>query len=73
MRTDLLTGPNKTIFLQTVAIAIYELKQQLQHDYERAYPDLRKVIQLVLDEEEAKAWVAEDERVMGPRRRGANN
>ena len=56
MKTDLLTDPNKTVFLQTVAIALYELKQQLQHDYERACPDLREIIQLVLDEEEAKAW-----------------
>jgi hypothetical protein len=56
MRTDLLTDPNKTVFLQTVAIALYELKQQLLHAYERAYPDLCKIIQLVLDEEEEKAW-----------------
>src|SRR5262245_45834811 len=56
MKTNLLTDPNKTVFLQTVAIALYELKQQLQHDYERTCPDLREIIQFVLDEEEAKAW-----------------
>ncbi|HEU0274025.1 MAG TPA: hypothetical protein VFQ83_05815 [Candidatus Udaeobacter sp.] len=56
MKTDLCTDPNKTVFLQTVAIALYELKQQLQHNYERAYPGLREVIQRVVDEEEAKAW-----------------
>lgn len=39
-----------------MAIALYELKQQLQRNYERAYPGLREIIQLVLDEEEAKAW-----------------
>lgn len=56
MKTDLLTDPNKTVFLQTVAIALYGLKQRLQHNYERAYPGLRELIPLVLDEQEAKAW-----------------
>ena len=56
MKTDLLTDPNKTVFLQTVAIALYELKQQLLRKYEDAYPHLREIIQLVLDEEEARAW-----------------
>jgi len=44
------------VFLQTVSVAIAQLKQQLQLDYEQAYPDLREIIHLVLDEEEAKAW-----------------
>jgi len=44
------------VFLQTVAVAVAQLKQRLQQDYERAYPDLREMIHLVLDEEEAKAW-----------------
>jgi hypothetical protein len=44
------------VFLQTVVVAIAQLKQRLQQDYEQTYPDLREVIQLVLDEEEAKAW-----------------
>jgi hypothetical protein len=56
MKTDLLTDPHKTIFLQTVAIALYELKQQLQHNYEHAYPALREIIQLILDQEESRAW-----------------
>jgi hypothetical protein len=45
-----------TIFLQTVSAAVTQLKQKLQQDYERVYPDLREIIHLVLDEEEAKAW-----------------
>ena len=56
MKTDLLAEPKQTVFLQTVAIALGNLKQQLQRDYERAYPDLREIIHLVLDEEEARAW-----------------
>jgi len=44
------------VFLQTVSVAIAQLKQQLQHDYEQAYPDLREIVHLVLDEEETKAW-----------------
>src|SRR5438105_14157832 len=44
------------VFLPTVSVAIAQLKQQLQHDYEQAYPALREIIHLVLDEEEAKAW-----------------
>ena len=55
MKTEPLTEPNKTVFLQTVAIALGNLKQQLQLDYERAYPELREVIHLVLDEEESRA------------------
>ena len=56
MKTEPLTEPNKTVFLQTVAIALGNLKQQLQLDYERAYPELREIIHLVLDEEESRAW-----------------
>jgi len=56
MNTDLLTDPNKTVFLQTVAIALYQLKQQLERDYERAYAHLREIIHALLDEEEARAW-----------------
>ena len=56
MKTDQQHEPNKTVFLQRVAIALGNLKRQLQHDYERAYPDLREIIRLVLDEEEANAW-----------------
>jgi hypothetical protein len=56
MNTELTTEPNKTAFLQTVVAALGNLKQQLQHDYEQAYPDLREIIHLVLDEEESRAW-----------------
>ena len=44
------------VFLQTVSVAIAQLKQQLQHDYEQTYPDLREIVHIVLDEEETKAW-----------------
>src|SRR5206468_1029175 len=44
------------VFLQTVSVALGQLKQRLQQDYERAYPDLREIIHLVLDDEEANAW-----------------
>jgi hypothetical protein len=43
-------------FLQTVSAAVTQLKQKLQKDYEQAYPGLREIIHLVLDEEETKAW-----------------
>jgi hypothetical protein len=56
MKTDTITDPTKTVFLQTVGVAIAQLKQQLQQDYEHAYPELREVIHLVLDEEESHAW-----------------
>lgn len=56
MKTDQQPDPTKTVFLQTVGIALGNLKQQLQFDYERAYPELREVIHLVLDEEESRAW-----------------
>jgi hypothetical protein len=44
------------VFLQTVSAAVTQLKQELQHDYERVYPGLGEIIHLILDEEEAKAW-----------------
>jgi hypothetical protein len=56
MKTELNSRPAKTVFLQTVGIALSNLKQRLQLDYERAYPELREVIHLVLDEEESRAW-----------------
>lgn len=55
MRTD--PQPDAAaVFPQTVSGAITQLKQQLQHDYEQAYPDLREIVHLVLDEEETRAW-----------------
>ncbi len=56
MKTDQIAEPTKTVFLQTVSLAVTQLKRELQQDYERAYPELREVIHLVLDEEEANAW-----------------
>ena len=56
MKTDQHHEPTTTVFLQTVGVALGNLKQQLQLDYERAYPELREVIHLVLDEEESRAW-----------------
>src|SRR5215831_82498 len=55
MKTDQPKNP-AAVFLQTVAVAVAQLKRRLQQDYEQAYPNLREVIRLVLDEEEAKAW-----------------
>jgi hypothetical protein len=43
-------------FIQRVTAAVSELKDHLQQDYERTYPDLGEIIRIVLDEEEAKAW-----------------
>ncbi|PYI58880.1 MAG: hypothetical protein DMC59_07310 [Verrucomicrobia bacterium] len=51
MKTD-----TQLVFLQIVSVALAQLKQRLQQDYEQAYPDLREIIHLVLDEEEANAW-----------------
>src|SRR6266851_9042835 len=56
MKTDQQPEPTTAVFLQTVSVAVVQLKQQLQQDYEQAYPDLREIVQLVLDEEETKAW-----------------
>ena len=55
MKTDQQPDPTRTVFLQTVGIAVAQLKQQLQRDYEKSYPELREIIHLVLDEEEARA------------------
>ena len=56
MKTDQQSEAVTPVFLQTVSAAIAQLKQRLQHDYERVYPGLGEIIRLVLDEEEAKAW-----------------
>jgi hypothetical protein len=55
MNTEL-HEPSKTVFLQTVVVAMSDLKQQLQRDYEQAYPELAEIVHLVLDEEESRAW-----------------
>jgi len=55
MKTDQ-QNQSALVFLQMVSVAVAQLKQRLQRDYEQAYPDLREIIHLVLDEEEANAW-----------------
>ena len=55
MQTDQQTEVN-AVFLQTVTDAVSDLKDRLQQDYEQAYPGLGNVVQIVLDEEEEKAW-----------------
>ena len=54
MKTDQLQEP-APLFSKMVSIALGRLKKQLQHDYQKAYPDSGEIIHLVLDEEEAKA------------------
>jgi hypothetical protein len=56
MQTEQQPETATLVFLQTVSAAVTQLKQKLQQDYERVYPDLGEIIHLVLDEEEAKAW-----------------
>ena len=56
----MITNPNSELtgFLQTVSLALGQLKQRLQRDYEQAYsdyPDLHHLIRIVLDAEEARA------------------
>jgi hypothetical protein len=55
MKTD---KPNQSaaVFFQMVSVALAQLKQRLQQDYEQVYPDLRQLIDLVLEQEEARAW-----------------
>ena len=56
MQTEQQSEAAPAVFLQTVSAAVTQLKQKLQNDYEQAYPGLREIIHLVLDEEETKAW-----------------
>jgi len=56
MKTDQLTQPTAAVFPQIVSNAVARLKQRLQQDYERAYPGLREIMHLVLDQEETNAW-----------------
>jgi len=56
MNTNQLTQPTAAAFPQIVSNAVARLKQQLQQDYERAYPDLQEIMHLVLDHEETNAW-----------------
>src|SRR5262245_3599996 len=46
------------VFLQTVSVALTQLKLQLLRDYEQAYsdyPDLHRLIRIVVDAEETRA------------------
>src|SRR6202165_4897210 len=54
MKTD--QHPQAAVFLQAVTGAVADLKIRLQLDYQQAYPELREIVHLVLDEEETKAW-----------------
>ena len=56
MKTDQHAEEEHAVFLQTVSVAIAQLKQRLQQDYEQANPGLCKIVHLVLDEEETRAW-----------------
>ena len=44
------------IFLATATSVVSQLKNRLQQQYERAYPELGDIIRYVIDEEEANAW-----------------
>src|SRR2546430_12696069 len=55
MKTDQYPDP-AAVFPQIVTNAVSRLKNRLQQDYERIYPDLGDLVRIVLDEEEAKAW-----------------
>jgi hypothetical protein len=55
MKANEPTNPT-AIFPNIVSVALARLKQRLQQDYQRAYPELREIVHLVLDEEESKAW-----------------
>ena len=55
MKTD---QPNQAavVFLETVSVAVAQLKQRLQQDYEQAYPDLAQLVHIVIEAEESRAW-----------------
>lgn len=55
MKTNQPNQAPAVVFLQTVSVALAQLKQRLQQDYERAYPDLARIIHIVIDDEEARA------------------
>jgi hypothetical protein len=55
MTTDQYPDP-AAVFPQIVTNAVSRLKNRLQQEYERTYPDLGNLVRIVLDEEEAKAW-----------------
>ena len=56
MKTDQQTNALAPVFSQNLPGAVTKLKNRLQRQYEQAYPGLRDLIRIILDEEEAKAW-----------------
>src|SRR5438045_6245589 len=54
MKTDQYPDP-APVFPQIVTNAVSKLKNRLQEEYERTYPELGDLVRIVLDEEEAKA------------------
>ena len=54
MKTDQYPDP-APVFPQIVVNAVSKLKNRLQEEYERTYPELGDLVRIVLDEEEAKA------------------
>jgi len=54
MKTDQLQEPTP-LSPQMVSGALGRLKKRLQHRYQKTYPDSGEIIQLLLDEEEARA------------------
>jgi hypothetical protein len=58
MKTDQYPDPTAAaaVFPQMVTNAVSKLKNRLQQEYERTYPDLGDLVRIVLDEEETKAW-----------------
>ena len=57
MKTDQYPDPTTAaVFPQMVTNAVSKLKNRLQQEYERTYPDLGDLVRIVLDEEETKAW-----------------
>jgi len=55
MKTDQPNQAAAVVFLQTVSVAVAQLKQRLQQNYERAHPDFGQLIHIVIDQEEARA------------------
>ena len=49
MKTDQYPDP-AAVFPQIVTNAVSRLKNRLQQDYERIYPDLGDLVRIVLDE-----------------------
>ena len=53
MRVDM---PEQLGFCQNVALAMIQLRQRLQRDYEQSYPDSCDLVAVILDQEERNAW-----------------